>query len=158
MLFADCLQKKLYAVKEIVLCHCIYHTRPFYIKGLQSQSLFFCYLALLQWRHNDRDVVSNHQPHDCLLNCLFRHTSKKTSKLCVTGLGIHRSPVNSPHKGPVTRKIMCSATNPYLIQQWTSATNRYLIKQWTQQTFAVVKLQWSADHWFSIKCENCKRL
>ena len=30
--------------------------------------------------------VSNHQPHDCLLNRLFRHRSKKTSKLRVTGL------------------------------------------------------------------------
>ena len=26
----------------------------------------------LQWRHNGRDSVSNHQPHDCLLNRLFR--------------------------------------------------------------------------------------
>ena len=42
-------------------------------------------LALL-WRHNDRDDVSNHQPHDCLLNRLFRRRSKKTSKLRVTGL------------------------------------------------------------------------
>ena len=39
--------------------------------------------------------------------CLFRRRSKKTSKLRVTGLvwGIHRWPVNSPHKGPVTRKF-----------------------------------------------------
>ena len=22
----------------------------------------------LQWRHNERDSFSNHQPHDCLLN------------------------------------------------------------------------------------------
>ena len=27
----------------------------------------------LQWRNNERDGVSNHQPHDCLLNRLFRH-------------------------------------------------------------------------------------
>ena len=27
----------------------------------------------LQWRHNGRDSVSNHQPHDCLLNRLFSH-------------------------------------------------------------------------------------
>ena len=40
----------------------------------------------LQWRHNERDRVSNHQPHDCLFNCLFRRSSKKTSKLRVTGL------------------------------------------------------------------------
>ena len=41
---------------------------------------------VLQWRHNGRDSVSNHQPHDCLLNRLFRRRSKKTSKLRVTGL------------------------------------------------------------------------
>ena len=40
----------------------------------------------LQWRHNGRDSVSNHQPHDCLLNRLFRRRSTKTSKLHVTGL------------------------------------------------------------------------
>ena len=40
----------------------------------------------LQWRHNERDGVSNHQPHDCLLNRLFRRRSKKTSKLRVTDL------------------------------------------------------------------------
>ena len=32
------------------------------------------------------DGISNHQLHDCLLNRLFRHRSKKTSKLRVTGL------------------------------------------------------------------------
>ena len=31
----------------------------------------------LQWRHNGRDGVSNLQPHDCLLNRLFRRRSKK---------------------------------------------------------------------------------
>ena len=30
----------------------------------------------LHWRHNERDGVSNHQPHDCLLNRLFRRRSK----------------------------------------------------------------------------------
>ena len=61
----------------------------------------------LHWRHNDHDCVSNHQPHGCLLNRLFRRRSKKTSKLRVTGLCVGNSPgpVNSPHKGPVTRKI-----------------------------------------------------
>ena len=43
-------------------------------------------LITLQWRHNGRDSVSNHQPHDCFLKHLFRHRSKKTSKLRVTGL------------------------------------------------------------------------
>ena len=40
----------------------------------------------LQWRHNGRDGVSNHQPRDWLLNRLFRRRPNKTSKLRVTGL------------------------------------------------------------------------
>ena len=31
----------------------------------------------LQWRQNERDDVSNHQPHDCLLNRLFGSRWKK---------------------------------------------------------------------------------
>ena len=64
-------------------------------------------LFALHWRHNDHYGVSNHQPHGCLLSGLFRRRSKKTSKLCVTGLCVGNSPgpVNSPHKGPVTRKM-----------------------------------------------------
>ena len=46
----------------------------------------------LQWRHNGPDSVSNHQPHDCLFNRLSRRRSKKTSKLCVTGLCTGNSP------------------------------------------------------------------
>ena len=40
----------------------------------------------LQWRHNVRDGVSNHQPRDCLLKLVCRRRSKKTSKLRATGL------------------------------------------------------------------------
>ena len=43
----------------------------------------------LQWRHNERDGDSNHQPH----NCLSRPRSRKTSKLRVTGLCEGNSPV-----------------------------------------------------------------
>ena len=56
-------------------------------------TLFANIHASLQWRHNGRDSVSNHQPHDCLLNCLFRRRWKKTSKLRVTGLCVGNSPV-----------------------------------------------------------------
>ena len=48
----------------------------------------------LQWRHNERYGVSNHQPNDCLLKRLFRRRSKKTSKLRVTGLFAGNSPVS----------------------------------------------------------------
>ena len=50
-----------------------------------------CY-SPLRWRHNDHAGVSNHQPHGCLLNRLFRRKSKKTSKLRVTGLCAGNSP------------------------------------------------------------------
>ena len=46
----------------------------------------FGWVATLQWCHNECDGVSNHEPTDCLLKRLFRRKSKKTSKLCVTGL------------------------------------------------------------------------
>ena len=62
-------------------------------------------LLLLQWRPNERVDVSNHQRLHCLLNHSFGRRSKKTSKLRVTGLCAGNSPVNSPHKRPVTRKM-----------------------------------------------------
>ena len=49
--------------------------------------------ATLRWRHNGRDGVANHQPHECVLNSLFRRRSKKTSKLRVTCLCEGNSPV-----------------------------------------------------------------
>ena len=62
---------------------------------------------ILQWRHNWRDGVSNHQPHNCLLSRLFGRKSKKhqSSASLAFVRGIHRGPVNSPHKWAVTRKM-----------------------------------------------------
>ena len=37
-------------------------------------------LDSLQWRHNERDSISNHQRLHCLLNCWFGRRSKKTPK------------------------------------------------------------------------------
>ena len=61
----------------------------------------------LQWRRNERDCFSDHQPHDCLLNRLFRRRSKKyqSSPSLAVVRGIHRWPMNSPHIRPVTRKM-----------------------------------------------------
>ena len=66
------------------------------------------YVYSLQWRHNEHDGVSNHQPHDCLFNSLFGRRSKNTPKLRVTGLCEGNSPVTGEfpaHKGPVTGKM-----------------------------------------------------
>ena len=61
----------------------------------------------LRWRHNGRNGVSNHQPHDCLLNRLFRRRSKKTSKLRVTGLWAW----NSPGTGEFPAQMASNAEN-----------------------------------------------
>ena len=50
-------------------------------------------LLSVQWRRNERDWVSNHQPHDCLLSRLFRRRWKKKSNPRVTGLCAGNSPV-----------------------------------------------------------------
>ena len=49
--------------------------------------------VLLQWRHNGRHGVPNHQRVDGLLKRLFRCRSKKTSKLRATGICAGNSPV-----------------------------------------------------------------
>ena len=88
-------------------------------------------LYALRWRHNDHDGVSNHQPHHCLLNCLFGRRSKKTSKLHVTGLCAR----NSPHKWPVTRKmfpfndVIMVAIHLWYICTWSSACITYLYQR-----------------------------
>ena len=78
----------------------IYVTRPRWIDTLTIVlHWYFVRLRLsvwtLQWRQNERDGVSNRQPHNCLLNRLFRRRSKKTSKPRVTGLCEGNSPVIS---------------------------------------------------------------
>ena len=47
----------------------------------------------LEWCHNEHDGISNKWRLDCLLNCLFKHRSKKASKLRITGLCEGNSPV-----------------------------------------------------------------
>ena len=63
--------------------------------------------STLQWRHNERDGVSNHQPHDCLLNRFWAADQRKhqSSASLADVWGIHRRQMNSPHKGPVTLKM-----------------------------------------------------
>ena len=63
---------------------------------LKDKKYFLSWCALkLQRHHNGHDGAPNHQPYDCLLNCLFRWGAdiEKTSKLRVTGLCEGNSPV-----------------------------------------------------------------
>ena len=50
-------------------------------------------ITSLQWRHNEPDGVSNHQPHDVYSTVYSRRRSKKISQPRVTGLCEGNSPV-----------------------------------------------------------------
>ena len=58
----------------------------------------------LQWRHNERNGISNHRLLDCVLN-RFSGADQRTFQSFVFVRGIHRWPANSPHKEPVARKM-----------------------------------------------------
>ena len=62
-------------------------------KGVPKRHGYSIIIEPLQWRHNDRDCVSNHQCLNYLLNRLFRRRLKKISKLRVSSLCEWNSPV-----------------------------------------------------------------
>ena len=85
------------------------------VKGVMSATNYSSHfrtikfsLVALQWLHNEHDGVSNYEHLDCLLTCLFRHISKKTSKLRATGLCDGNSPVTGtiPAQRPATRTML----------------------------------------------------
>ena len=61
----------------------------------------------LQWRHNQRDGVSNHRRLGCLFNlCSCADERKHQSSLSLAFFReIQWSPVDSPHRGPVKGKM-----------------------------------------------------
>ena len=85
----------------------------------------------LQWRHNGCDSVSNHQPHDCLLNRLFRRRSKKTSNLRVTRLCVG----NSPGTGEFPAQGASNAENVSI--WWRHHVNQHM----TQVPLRLVQMQ-----------------
>ena len=96
----------------------------------------------LQWCHNECDGISNHQPHDCLLNHLFRCRSKKTSKLRVTGLCAGNSPVTNAFPA----QMASNAENVFVwwhhhvsnsFENWATIDEiyKYLIFKWVTQAW-----------------------
>ena len=77
-----------------LMCECHkYFFEDYAVVSSQPISCLLLKTVLITWRHNERDSVSNHQPHDCLFNRLFRRKSKKTWNIRVTGLCEGNSPV-----------------------------------------------------------------
>ena len=75
-----------------VVIRCVHWTMQMWVLQTWIKALGL-YIVMLQWRHNERDGISNHRRLHCLLNCWFRRRKKKTSKLRVTCLCVGNSPV-----------------------------------------------------------------
>ena len=82
--------------------------------------LFCRHFTILQWRHNERDGISHHQPHDYLLNRLFRRRSKKTSEHRVTGLCVGNSPVT----GEFPAQRVSNAANAFIWWRYHGTTEK----------------------------------
>ena len=95
----------------------------------------------LQWRHNEPDGISNHQPHDCLHNRLFGRRSKETSKLRFIGLYVGNSPVI----GEFLAQWACNAEN---VSIWwrhhASMGNNLVAGNWWWRRFHLCKW-WCID-------------
>ena len=89
----------------------------------------------LLWRHNDHDSVSNHQPHDCLLNRLFRRRSKQTSKLRVIGLCAG----NSPGTGEFPAQMASNAENVSIWWRHHDLHGLTLIQAWMSNNLYIIK-------------------
>ena len=85
----------------------------------------------LRWRHNERESISHRQLHDCLLNRLFRHRSKKkTSKICVTGL----CEGNSPGTGEFPAQMASNAENVSIWWRHHDPYGRLVLWSWIGRT------------------------
>ena len=132
---------------EMLLSQVIVWQTPAIKRYMPPKYLSIMYLlprVPLEWRHNGRDGVSNHRPHQCLLNRLFSHRSNKTSKLRVTGLFVGNW-IPRP-KWPVTRKMF--PFDDVIMQGWSLVNYRFSDAQW----WFLLTNRHSVDHvkWTSI--------
>ena len=104
-----------------------------------------CYYHVVQSLHYN-DVImgaiasKNHQPHHYLLNGLYQ-----SSASLAFVLGIHRRPVNSPHKWLVTRKmfpfddVIMSSGNVNQIYGWSIF--KWVVVTWIEVRCAILALK-----------------
>ena len=112
----------------------------------------------LRWRHHEHDSVSNHQPYHCLLNCLFRHRSKKTSKLRVIGLCVG----NSPGTGEFPAQMASNAENVSIWWRHHALTRPGFIWclfkkiKWWHQSYSPRNTQVNTLQYSSVSSEQCQ--
>ena len=102
-----------------------------------------CMTLTLQWRHNGHYSVSNHQPRDCLLNRLFRRSSKKTSKLSVTGLCAG----NSPGTGEFPAQMASNAENVSIWWRHHCSQQSTSCERISRDVSCVLRVRWGTPLW-----------
>ena len=75
-----------------------------------------CLCGALQWRHNERDGVSNYQPRDCLLNRLFKTQIKENIKV--------------PRHWPLCREFTGDRWIPRTKRQWRGKCFHLMTSSW----------------------------
>ena len=98
----------------------------------------------LQWRHNGRGGVSNHQPHHCLLNRLSRLRSNKTLKLRVTGLCAG----NSPETGEFPAQM---ASNAEDVPIWWRHRIKLIVQKCNLGSLRGIALRWMPENYSNTK-------
>ena len=104
------------------------------------------WLNPFQWRHNERDGVSDNQRLECLFDRLFRRISKKTSKLCCTGL----CEGNSPVIGEFLSQRASNAENVSILWRHHSIRLWCMISRSVDSVTAVI---WLTNDWM-VKMNN----
>ena len=126
-----CAYVYIYSKSRFLYKNCFQHWDYYYNVYLLDYVLICAELHsfALHWCRNERRCVSNHQPHDYVLNCLFRRRSKITSKVRATGLCAGDS----------------SVTGEFSVQRASNAENDSI---WWRQLGVDFVLQLNA--WFSL--------
>ena len=113
---------------EVWGAFCVFNVWSLFKLFITTLVFQHCCITTLLWHHNGCDGVSNYLSHHCLLNRLFRHRSKKTSKLHATGFCAGNSLVTDgfcmvtgefPYKGPVTQRMSPSDDVIMMVPDWT---------------------------------------
>ena len=105
----------------------------------------------LQWRHNGCDSVSIHRRLDCLLYRLFRRRSKKSWKLCVTGVCEGNSPLTGEFPAP-------RASNAKNVSIWW---RHHDLSHWNVKTARVYRpiyrTKWRLCYWYYMSQNTLSR-
>ena len=73
------------------------------VNTVPTDYLAALFIVALQWRHNERDGISNHQPYDCSLNRLVKENIKAPRHWPLCG--------NSPVTGELSAQRASNAEN-----------------------------------------------